>query len=86
MINCETCVKTEINNLVWYIQHVRGSIVSTVKDLGIINTGETIEPSQDRNIRIRQNGEWKNNGRKNQCMGNSLGIKMEFIAKKAGYG
>ena len=38
LISCETCVKTEINNLAWYIKHVRGPIVPIVRDLGTINT------------------------------------------------
>ena len=40
LISCETCVKTEINNLAWYIKDVRGPIVLIVSDLGKINTGE----------------------------------------------
>ena len=26
LISCENCVKTEINNLAWYIKHIKGSI------------------------------------------------------------
>ena len=46
LISCETCVKTEINNLAWYIKHARGPIESTVRDLGTVNTEEAIAPRE----------------------------------------
>ena len=42
LISCETCFKTEINNLAWCVKHVRGPIVSIVRDHGTINTEEAI--------------------------------------------
>ena len=60
LINCETCVKTEINNLAWYIKHVRCIIISIVRDLGAIVTGEAIAPSEYKNkIKQELKKQWK---------------------------
>ena len=54
LISCETCVKTEINNLAWYIMHVRSIIMSIVRDLRTIDTGEAIAPSEYKNKTKRE--------------------------------
>ena len=60
LISCETCVKTEINNLAWYIKHVRGPIVSIVRDLGTVNTEEAIAPREYKSKAKRQlENQWK---------------------------
>ena len=63
LISCDTSVKTEINNLAWPIKHVRGPIVSLVRDLGTISTGEAIATSEYKN-RLYEN--WKIIGGRNQ--------------------
>ena len=78
MISCETCVKTEINNLAWYIMHVRSIIMSIIRDLRTIDTGEAIAPSEYKNKTKRElEKQWKEKAMHGQFTRNSDGIHWE---------
>ena len=40
-------MNTEINNLAWYIKHIKGNIMPKVRDLGTIDVAEAVVPSED---------------------------------------
>ena len=46
LISCENCVSTEIDNLAWYIKHIKGNIMPKVRDLGRIDVAEAMAPSE----------------------------------------
>lgn len=49
MISSGNCVNTEMNNLAWYFNHIRGNIISKLRDLGTINTTEAVAPNENKN-------------------------------------
>ena len=83
LISCETCVKTEINNVAWYVEHVRGPIVSIVRDLRTTNTGEAIASKEYKSKAKRElENQWKEKPMHGEFTRKTDGIHWE----KAGHG
>ena len=78
LISCENCINTEINNLAWYIKHIKGNIMPKVRDLGTIDVTEAMAPSEYKSkVKWELEKQWKDKPMHGQYTRASNGIDWE---------
>ena len=78
LISCENCINTEINNLAWYIKHIKGNIMPKVRDLGTIDVAEAMAPSEYKTkVKWELEKQWKDKPMHGQYTRASNGIDWE---------